>query len=182
MTYTGHNNGVRALTFSSDGMKIVSGSLDSTARLWDVATGNCERLFLVRSQLLSVAISRNGSRILTGSADNFVRVWPTTYTAGTKPQPLLQPHRDIRFLFANSRSLVFKVPKGAALASGASVRLYALDGSLLFDLPASRSAAADELAAFALPIRLAAGMYVYYLSGVRSKGRKEVTGIFTVCR
>ncbi|GAC1421672.1 MAG: hypothetical protein NVSMB62_16840 [Acidobacteriaceae bacterium] len=37
-TLQGHENGIRGLAFSPDGKTLVTGSMDMTVRLWDVAT------------------------------------------------------------------------------------------------------------------------------------------------
>ena len=37
--FVGHDHSVRCLTFTADGKRLVSGSLDKSVRLWDVATG-----------------------------------------------------------------------------------------------------------------------------------------------
>ena len=39
LTLKGHSNGVRALGFSPDGKSLVSGSMDGTAKVWDVVNG-----------------------------------------------------------------------------------------------------------------------------------------------
>jgi len=39
LTFKGHSNGVRALGFSPDGKFLVSGSMDGTAKVWDVSNG-----------------------------------------------------------------------------------------------------------------------------------------------
>ena len=36
-----HTNGVNSVSFSGDGKRIVSGSLDRTVRVWDAVSGEC---------------------------------------------------------------------------------------------------------------------------------------------
>jgi hypothetical protein len=54
----------------------VTGGLDNTARLWEVATGKEVRRFVGHSESVeSVVISRGGEYVLTGSGDNTARLW-----------------------------------------------------------------------------------------------------------
>ena len=72
----GHESNVMSVAFSPDGSRIVSGSVDSTVRLWDVASG--EELAVLKGHegsVMSVAFSPDGSRIVSGSWDNTVRLW-----------------------------------------------------------------------------------------------------------
>ena len=43
-TLPGHTSAIVSLAFSADGKRLASGSIDKTARIWDVATGRCERV------------------------------------------------------------------------------------------------------------------------------------------
>jgi len=69
-TLYGHTSVVRSVGFSPDGARIVTGSFDRTARVWNVADGReLLRLNGHTNQIFSVAFSLNGRRIVTGSRD-----------------------------------------------------------------------------------------------------------------
>ncbi|MBQ2787165.1 MAG: PD40 domain-containing protein [Bacteroidaceae bacterium] len=74
---TGHTDCVESVAFSPDGKRIVSGSIDKTIRIWDVATGKQigEPLIGHTYTVLSVAFSPDGKRIVSGSSDNTIRIW-----------------------------------------------------------------------------------------------------------
>jgi len=72
---TGHTAAVCALTISPDGRQALTGSIDRTARLWDMATGKERRGFRGHTQtVLSVAFSPDGQRALTGGLDQTARL------------------------------------------------------------------------------------------------------------
>src|SRR5712672_317494 len=75
--FHGHSQRVRSVGFSPDGSRIVSGSEDSTIRLWDAETGNAigKPLEGHTHYVSSVAFSPDGSRIVSGSWDNTIRLW-----------------------------------------------------------------------------------------------------------
>ncbi|MFX0201897.1 MAG: WD40 repeat domain-containing protein [Candidatus Hodarchaeota archaeon] len=72
----GYSGGVLTVAFSTDGRFVLTGSVDNTARLWEVATGKEVRRFEGHQEMIySVAFSRNGHFVLTGSADMTSRLW-----------------------------------------------------------------------------------------------------------
>jgi WD40 repeat protein len=75
-TLAGHTDSVTAVALSSDGRRLLSGSEDNTARLWDAATGKAiATLAGHTAQVTAVAFSPDGTRVLTGSRDNTARLW-----------------------------------------------------------------------------------------------------------
>ncbi|KAF9069544.1 WD40-repeat-containing domain protein [Rhodocollybia butyracea] len=74
---TGHTNAVNSVAFSPDGTSIVSGSADSTVRIWDRSTGEqiCPSIKGHSDGVASVAFSPNGKTIVSGSWDRAVRLW-----------------------------------------------------------------------------------------------------------
>ena len=72
---SGHRSRVNCLTFSSDGKSLVSGSHDSTIKLWDMQTGGVVKTFYGDGEyFLSVSISADCTRIASGSG-RVVHVW-----------------------------------------------------------------------------------------------------------
>jgi WD40 repeat protein/tRNA A-37 threonylcarbamoyl transferase component Bud32 len=72
----GHTGGVISVGMNADGSRIVTGSFDQTARVWDGRTGKTLLELKGHSSLVrSVAVSADGGRIVTGSHDKTARVW-----------------------------------------------------------------------------------------------------------
>jgi WD40 repeat protein len=75
----GHTSWVSSVACSLDGRSVLSGSLDDTLKLWDVATGNEIRTLAGHTNtVLSVAFSPDGKTALSGSADNTLKLWDVT--------------------------------------------------------------------------------------------------------
>ncbi len=72
----GHAGQVTAAAFSPDGRRIVTGSLDNTARVWDAESGaGIACLNGHAGKVVAAAFSPDGRQIVTGSLDNTARVW-----------------------------------------------------------------------------------------------------------
>ena len=72
----GHTFGVQSMAVSPDGERIVTGSWDHTAKVWDARTGTLLLDLKGHAWIVtSVAFSPDGMRIVTGSADNTARMW-----------------------------------------------------------------------------------------------------------
>ncbi|MBZ0172753.1 MAG: serine/threonine protein kinase, partial [Phycisphaerales bacterium] len=73
---TGHTGWIQSAAFSPDGTRIVTASLDSTARVWDAGTGvSLTELTGHTGHVQSASFSPDGTRIVTASRDNTARVW-----------------------------------------------------------------------------------------------------------
>ena len=64
-----------SVAFSPDGKRVLTGSIDKTARVWDAETGQEKAVLMGHTPVTSVAFSPDGKRILTGSDDKTARVW-----------------------------------------------------------------------------------------------------------
>ncbi len=75
----GHTNELYSAQFNPTGTRIVTASVDGTARLWDVTTGQMlVTLTGHTGRVSSAEFNLDGTRILTGSYDNTARVWDST--------------------------------------------------------------------------------------------------------
>jgi WD40 repeat protein/uncharacterized caspase-like protein len=74
----GHSESVDSVAFSPDKKTALSGSVDKTLRLWDVATGQLLRTFEGHSDWINVVVfSPDGRRVLSGSRDKTLKLWDT---------------------------------------------------------------------------------------------------------
>jgi WD40 repeat protein len=70
-----HTDRVHSAAFSPDGTRIVTGSADKTAKVWDEAGKVLTTLKGHSSDVNSVAFSPNGTRVVTASWDHTAMVW-----------------------------------------------------------------------------------------------------------
>ncbi|KAJ1845509.1 rRNA-processing protein utp21, partial [Coemansia sp. RSA 2708] len=117
-TFAGHGSRITDLAFSNDGRWVVTASLDSTVRTWDLPTGYMVDWFRVESVAVSVAFSPTGDFLATAHMDS----------VGI-------------FLWANRTQFVDvslrQISPDAADASGVA-------GAALVPLPTSAGLAADD--------------------------------------
>ncbi len=78
-TLEGHTDGITSVAFSGDSQRVVSGSIDSKVKIWDVKSRK-ESVKLTGHKghsraVNGVAFSIDGSRIVSGSADGKAIVW-----------------------------------------------------------------------------------------------------------
>jgi F-box and WD-40 domain protein CDC4 len=73
-TLTGHQHSVRAIAAHAD--TLVSGSYDSSVRVWKISTGETvHRLQGHTQKVYSVVLDHERNRCISGSMDNMVRIW-----------------------------------------------------------------------------------------------------------
>ena len=71
---TGHHHSVRAIAAHAD--TLVSGSYDSTVRVWKISTGETvHRLQGHTQKVYSIVLDHKRNRCISGSMDNLVKVW-----------------------------------------------------------------------------------------------------------
>jgi len=78
-TLRGHLSKIFSVAISPDGKRIVMGSDDQTAKVWDATAGkDLVTLKGHTNPISSVAFSVDGQRILTGSWDRTAKLWETS--------------------------------------------------------------------------------------------------------
>src|SRR5438105_14148760 len=72
----GHVANIPSLAFSADGKMLVSGSWDTTIRVWDVASDKQLAMFKDRPEKVwSVAITEDCKTLASGSNDGAITIW-----------------------------------------------------------------------------------------------------------
>ncbi|MCB2155699.1 protein kinase [bacterium] len=73
----GHLHGILSAAFSPDSRRIVTGSWDSTAKIWDTKTGNVIVTLAGHSSegVRSARFSNDGTRVVTASNDRTAKIW-----------------------------------------------------------------------------------------------------------
>ena len=92
LTLSGHSDTIESVSWSPDGKRLATGSLDKTAKVWDAETGKEVLTLSGHSDWVkSVAWSPDAKRLATGSDDRTAEVWD----AGTGKEVLtLSGHRN----------------------------------------------------------------------------------------
>jgi len=119
---SGHNAYVHSLTFSSDGILLVSGSDDKTIKLWDMQTGGVVKTFCGHTDVvLSVSISADNAMIASGSGDKTICLWNVV----TEQCHVMEGHKD------NVNTVSFSPTNPQLLLSASeddTVRQWGIDG------------------------------------------------------
>ena len=102
-----HAGEILDVAFSPDGKRVLTGSRDKTARLWDLLTGEFQS-FQHPDDVNAVAFSPEGKSIFTGCSDKQARLWDVATGL-----PLARPLRH-----NNPVHAVGFHPQGASLATG----------------------------------------------------------------
>lgn len=73
-TFTGHTGPVWSLTLASDYNTLISGSSDTTVKVWDIASGKCKTTLRGHEGIVH-GVGVNGNQIVSGSSDRMIKVW-----------------------------------------------------------------------------------------------------------
>src|SRR6266851_4305354 len=79
---SGHGGPVRALAISADGKSVLSGSFDTSAIRWSLATDSAEQVLRFHSDAVNAVVFLQDGRMATAGADARIAIW----TAG-RQQP-----------------------------------------------------------------------------------------------
>lgn len=96
-TISAHSDWVRCLSFTPDGLKLVSGSFDKTIKLWQLDTGKV--LYTLGDRLkgvFAIAVSPDGKLLASGSWDEKIELW--NLETGTLLHNLSQHKASVRSL------------------------------------------------------------------------------------
>jgi WD40 repeat protein/serine/threonine protein kinase len=74
-TFSGHQQGLTDAAWSPDGNSIATGSLDSTARIWEAASGQLEAALYHPAAVIDIAWSPDGMQLASIGQDGALRVW-----------------------------------------------------------------------------------------------------------
>lgn len=82
----GHTGTVRALKFTPDGTRLISGAADKTARVWNLADATVFAEITTPAEVNAVTWLADGKQIVTGGSDNLIRTWKLPDAAGGKAE------------------------------------------------------------------------------------------------
>jgi WD40 repeat protein len=87
-TLEGHTGSVNACALSPDGSLIVSGSSDSTLKVWETNTGlELRTITGHEGQVWACAFSADGSFVVSGGEDGLLRIWDARSGEGIRTIP-----------------------------------------------------------------------------------------------
>lgn len=124
---SGHEHWVTWCSFSPDGTRLATSSLDQTARIWDVASGQAVAVLRGHdAQVMRAVFSPDGKLVATCSLDKTARLWDAT---SGEALAVLSGHSDW------VQQLAFS-PDGTRLATGSDDTT-----TRLWDVPTRRQVA-----------------------------------------
>jgi WD40 repeat protein len=72
----GHTDAIEALTITADGNRIISGSHDTTIKIWNLAIGKEDFTLNGHTyRITALAVTPDSKRVISGSYDTTIKVW-----------------------------------------------------------------------------------------------------------
>ncbi|KAL1974584.1 hypothetical protein VTN31DRAFT_4788 [Thermomyces dupontii] len=126
----GHGHNVCSIDVCPDGGWIVSGSWDSTARIWKIGVWETDVILDGHQGSVWAVLAYDRDTVVTGAADRIIRIFNTSGR-------LLRSIKDSRDVVRALCKLPPNHPTGAQFASASNdgiIRLFTLDGVLVAEL------------------------------------------------
>ena len=116
-TFMGHSCSVTSLSVNFDSSYFVSGSVDSTVRLWNLKIGYCLAVFKAHIRTVwAVKLSSKGFYFLSGGADSIMFLWATnnsspvmSFTEHTNDVTLVDFTENLNYVCSASLDRTFRV-------------------------------------------------------------------------
>ncbi|MFP6691457.1 MAG: WD40 repeat domain-containing protein [Pirellulales bacterium] len=88
-TLLGHEGVINALAFSADATKLVTGSVDTTARVWNLADAKFLEIAKIKTPaaVTAVVFNADATQVFTGGADNMIKQWNVADLAEARTIP-----------------------------------------------------------------------------------------------
>lgn len=112
--FGGHSAAVALLDFHPSKPLMLSGSDDRTARLWDLATGECLRIFQENSGKIT-SVKFVGDAIVCCAKGGQIHIWDT---------PTTKTHRDLRGTLGDIYALAFAGGNLVSAGADGTVRIW----------------------------------------------------------
>ncbi|MFM6225329.1 MAG: WD40 repeat domain-containing protein, partial [Dolichospermum sp.] len=152
-TIFGHKSSVNTLVITPDDSKFISGSSDSTIKIWDLATGKELQTLTGHSKgVNTLAITPDGSKLVSGSSDSTIKIWDLA--TGKELQTLTGHSKGVNTLAIT--------PDGSKLVSGScdsTIKIWDLTREKLSFFPTNHNSDVSKLLVMSNNRRLVSASY-----------------------